>query len=160
MTPSLTDAQIQEIEQRANAATPGPWTWELTYELDDGIHWAITNPQSTAKGAIANALLVLWETSRKWFGKPVEKNPDLVFIAHVREDVPALIAALREARAEARIWKRRAQEAREIETAGRMYPDIVTAADVNGYYPLDGSSRPWDDFSCVTGRREVRYGLA
>lgn len=65
--------RLNEIEARANAATPGPWEWGP----QDG--WLGT------EGGVA----VGW----KW--GTLTQEADGQFIAHARTDVPALVAALR-----------------------------------------------------------------
>ena len=68
----MNEQELQAIEERANAATPGPWSMQQsTLWLDVSI------------GYLAHGLA----------------ERDKVFIAHAREDVPALIAEVRELRA-------------------------------------------------------------
>ena len=69
--------RLDEIEARTTAATEGPWTW-ATHSTADGDEWAVFSP---ADWALA--------TNRDGWGYDAE------FIAHARQDVPALVAALR-----------------------------------------------------------------
>jgi hypothetical protein len=32
----MTDAELREIEERANAATPGPWEWQINQDDETG----------------------------------------------------------------------------------------------------------------------------
>ena len=70
----MTEKEIKAIEARALAATPGPWS-----PCDSG---------ETGEPVNDN-FAISWEGERA----------DVVFIAAARTDVPALIAALREANA-------------------------------------------------------------
>jgi hypothetical protein len=75
----MTDKHLNEIEARANAASPGPW----------GCKWVY-------RGATRTAFLMR-EEGDGWFVGP---NLDATFIAHARQDVPALIAEVRRLQAE------------------------------------------------------------
>lgn len=81
---STSDLDLEAIEKRADEATPGPWRWEAT----DG-------------GRLVAPLLVVvlvdGEDYDGVFGSPADRD----FIAAARTDVPALVAALREARTRA-----------------------------------------------------------
>jgi hypothetical protein len=80
---------IDDIERRANAATEGPW-------VVDGDNPTIVmkpdKPPSTWDG-------LLVARTRGGTGTDIDSLPeyaDAEFIAHAREDVPALLAVLRE----------------------------------------------------------------
>lgn len=73
----MTEAQLAEIEARANAATPGPWTADNEYDEP-----AVVGPD--------NRDLALF----------VETDADAAFLANARTDVPALVAEVRRLRAE------------------------------------------------------------
>ena len=88
MTDPLTDADLDAIEQRANAATEGPWEagdddWDGGYirmPADGfGVAYIATHIQQGADEGCADA----------------------EFIAHARADVPALLAEVRRLRADA-----------------------------------------------------------
>ena len=81
-TPPTTQ-QLDDIEQRANAATPGPWctdSWEIYQgaEFEAGAEW-------------------IGETCRS--GEMDDGRADAEFVAHARTDVPALLAEVRRLRA-------------------------------------------------------------
>lgn len=77
--------RIEEIEQRTNAATPGPWKWQCEWK-EDGYH-------SGAMGELKPNIL--------WYGMDGEENIychekiNAEFIAHARTDIPYLISRVR-----------------------------------------------------------------
>ena len=73
---------LDAIEARANAATKGPWAWQAN---DKGYPQQIVGND--------DGLVLVAET----FTGPEHFPAEAEFIAHARTDVPALIAALREA---------------------------------------------------------------
>jgi hypothetical protein len=78
----LTNQEIREIEERAEKATPGPWKLSRGAQADA---YAIEGEAWT----IAHVKFVRTET---------EANAEL--LAHSRQDIPKLIAALRETQAQ------------------------------------------------------------
>ena len=76
----MTDEELEEIEQRANAATPGRHAWVIGHDpsnefiVYDADPWKSANPT------------VIAETN---------SGGDAAFIAAARTDVPALIAEIR-----------------------------------------------------------------
>ena len=97
----MTDLDLDAIEARADAATDGPWVvkHEPAWEADN-----VQHPDVITVGA------QMWEgddepmtvclVSTDYEDDPVDVLLDAEFIAHARTDVPALVAALREARAD------------------------------------------------------------
>lgn len=85
MSDELTEAELNAIEARAAAATEGPW------EKD---RWDGTLGRGSL--SVPSKLRVL--VTRFNYGNA--GSPDLEFIAAARTDVPRLVKALREARAE------------------------------------------------------------
>jgi hypothetical protein len=81
----MTTDDLARIEARAASATPGPWTTEQ-FLPEDRPYPEATNIAGDRKGVYWQVATNLW-------------CADAEFIAHAREDVPALIAALRDARA-------------------------------------------------------------
>ena len=70
----MNESQLREIEQRAAKATEGPWKVEASTEGD----WVLDSRDDVIAGTFV-------------------QEGDAEFIAHAREDVPALIAALKRA---------------------------------------------------------------
>jgi hypothetical protein len=83
MRVEITDLErlLAEIEARANAATPEPWVYSHGNEID---HWELFNPDEA-----------VWVVQDDSDVEPSTAN--LEFIAHSRQDVPRLVAALRKA---------------------------------------------------------------
>jgi hypothetical protein len=83
------DTTLDEIEARANAATKGPWRWVDEYpdEADGSFVRLLEAPE--ARGVPAYNVL-----AHRTFWRISESN--LEFIAHAREDVPALVGRVRE----------------------------------------------------------------
>jgi hypothetical protein len=85
-TSPLTDQQLTDIDARAKGATPGPWctdSWEIYQgtEYEPGISQWIGE---TCRGT----------------SSPEQDRADAEFVAHARTDVPALLAEIRDSRAE------------------------------------------------------------
>lgn len=75
----MTEQQLQEIEARANATTPGPWEIERN---SSGWIDGIRAPNGD-------------EIVKTDFGVYPPERPDAEFIAHARTDVPKLLAEVR-----------------------------------------------------------------
>ena len=86
----MTDEELREIEARADAASVGPWrtNYELGGQPPDWNGW-------------------VWRDDGTWNGYGTElelicgsqTDANATFIAHAREDVPALVAEVRRLRA-------------------------------------------------------------
>jgi hypothetical protein len=88
----MTQLDLDAIEARANAATPGPWDGDTC----DGIsqHWTREKPWLD---------VLVMEGSDSWAGcnhRISVSEGDAEFIAHAREDVPALVQRVRELEAD------------------------------------------------------------
>lgn len=85
----MTDKELKEIRERCNKATPGPWKWEETEDQKSGREWGdlgeILVTQSGDEVLSANGY--------DYTSVEVSKN-DAAFIAHAREDIPALLAEI------------------------------------------------------------------
>jgi hypothetical protein len=80
----MTDSELDEIEKRANAATPGSWTvGHPDVESDDG-RWV--------EGIMAANGNQIVETDSGYYPP---RRMDADFIAAAREDVPKLVAEVR-----------------------------------------------------------------
>lgn len=101
----LTDDEIREIEQRAAAATPGPW---FVRQLDDDYAMslvAVSIAPDTGQGErwpdfdhreIVAATLVQQPRYVDVADQQWDENAE--FIAHAREDIPRLLAEIRRLR--------------------------------------------------------------
>ncbi|NUP42353.1 MAG: hypothetical protein HOY76_36310 [Streptomyces sp.] len=90
MTTPLTEQQLTDIEQRAAAATSGPWTVELEQcDCSDGY---------CHHGAYVSAIYAADGERRSEIGD--FPDADWQFAIHARQDVPALLAEVRQLRAE------------------------------------------------------------
>lgn len=89
MSERLTDEQVRAIRERAEAATPGPWTASFRASFDD--YWIVEPP------AWCTELLSVCVV-----GAPQSPNVlvDSVFIAHARTDIPKLLAHINALEAE------------------------------------------------------------
>ncbi len=141
----MTDIDIAAITARAEAATPGPW-------VQGQIHReSINHSDATRPGYIG-------DTSRDLNGN---YEADATFIAHAREDIPALLAEnarLREGRAsDAQLCERLAErilvlngkvpEEQARALAAEAERDAVRAMLLQAVKQLCKSahSGPWDD---------------
>ena len=91
MTDPLTDAYLDAIEQRANAATEGPWRAAVVARFvdDDGYLGRLMTAIYPAGPSGPPPLFV----TPDWLAADAE------FIAHARSDVPVLVAEVRRLRA-------------------------------------------------------------
>ena len=96
----MTENEIREIRQRCEAATPSKWTY-------DGMHNEIH-----ACDVENGAFLIVSELREHPGEKLLDKfghtfNADFEFIAHARQDIPALLDALKEANIKADEYEKR-----------------------------------------------------
>lgn len=84
--PRLTEADLAAIEAREQAATPGPW-WVFT-DLESELY-PIMARIGEEQVAIGHVYLEDWDQDHRV----------AQFIAHARQDVPALLAEVRRLRA-------------------------------------------------------------
>ena len=90
----LTPEELDAIEARCEAATPGPWRAEVEKA---GIGWGA---QLIDGHGVPMLNLGLWISSDK-----PKAHRDHAFIAASRQDIPRLVAALRAAYEEIEGWK-------------------------------------------------------
>ena len=83
---------LEAIKARAAAATEGPWEWD-----DPGIgqHWSCPKPWME----VVNADVACGPYCYGGSVRPIESAADGQFIAHAREDIPALVAEVERLRA-------------------------------------------------------------
>jgi hypothetical protein len=94
----MSRVELDAVQARTDAATEGPWAWEMVGEKDND--WAIghvideddqpiSGQLETGQGVVVDAVCE----------NGIDSSPaDAAFIAHARTDVPALVAELRVAR--------------------------------------------------------------
>ena len=97
--------RTEEIRAREQAATHGPWQY-------DGMHNEIQTPNGD------DFWLIISELRRHEGEKLIDRfghtyNPNFEFIAHARQDVPALLDALEAEAKRADKWERRYRETSE-----------------------------------------------
>lgn len=80
MTAPLTAGELREIEERANAATPRPWT------VDGPPYW-----QGGSNGSFGNRNVLWGRISVAITPASARQDEDTEFIAHARTDVPRLL---------------------------------------------------------------------
>jgi hypothetical protein len=97
----LSDERLAEIEQRCAAATPGPWAVDLdrpfTLGGDTVSVDAMTGDGLCVEREVCSCVLDTdgWPDGPEW----LEDAANARFLAHAREDVPALLAEVRRLRA-------------------------------------------------------------
>ncbi len=114
----MNDEELAEMRARAEAATPGPWSvGDGEFVQQSGTYMAICR--------VNNPVVNDWRRGKTVDGGPGSNEPNKEFIAHAREDVPALLAenaALRES----------------VQRLLRM-------VEVNSTHPLDGWLTDFDE---------------
>ncbi len=95
----MTNDHLAAIEAREQKATPGPWLHDrYNEEYAEGCtetHW-VSGPDG-ADGAPTVAHVYTDSCTACWPNIP---NDDAEFIAHAREDIPALVAEVRAMKSE------------------------------------------------------------
>lgn len=112
------DIDIAAIDARCAAATPGPWFWTgykrtraLRLQARDGLgsivmdfdRWGMADaqPRFRVDGLMVDAAeLPMWREGGGDGRLESVAHPDMVFLAHARTDLPALVARVRELEAE------------------------------------------------------------
>jgi len=102
----MNDEELQAIEARVNAATPGPWqtgsdlggVWKKV-ALQRGLILQSHIAESKSRMFIEDycGSLTMWDAWQDEAKGREDRNAE--FIAHARDDVPALIAEVRRLRA-------------------------------------------------------------
>lgn len=92
----LTEERFLEIEARAAKATPGAWF--ATAEVPDDVRVCRQDPESEERSCVACLALMgmTREDGEGWTDETLAQfEADAAFIAHAREDIPALLAEMR-----------------------------------------------------------------
>jgi hypothetical protein len=93
---SVTSLDLDATEARAAAATEGPW--QATEALDADPDAAIGVAAGWVDDEYTSMVVTTSGSASYDLGEPTDKPADAEFIAAAREDVPALVDALRRAR--------------------------------------------------------------
>ena len=91
---------LEAIKARAAAATEGPWEWD---DPTIGQHWSSPEPWATVVDDEVNCGGYCYGGS----SSPIKSDADGQFIAHAREDIPALVAEVERLREEREELQRR-----------------------------------------------------
>lgn len=82
----MTDDELNAIRQRVEAATPGPWYRDMPHA------------RVCATGRIIGRIATV--TKQGTWSVTVQDDANALFIAHAREDIPALLAEVERLRRE------------------------------------------------------------
>lgn len=86
----MTDDELKKIDDRANAATPGPWShgrWD-----DGSLDGCIDSPEGTVLTTDGG---LYWRQGLGCYDPEDRPRPDQEFVVHARTDIPALIVEVR-----------------------------------------------------------------
>ena len=90
----MTDSELDEIEQRAAATTPGPWTAYIEgRDHTSGDDFIMIGEPGTAQ-------IDVYVTHYSGTSPKPAPDADLDFIAHARRDIPQLVAEIRRLRSQ------------------------------------------------------------
>lgn len=94
----ITPAELDAIEARANAATPGPWSASLLNDWTDATR--INGPEFASANELPEPA---WDEIGEQDDRAIQKqiHSDALFMSAARSDVPRLAAEVRRLRAEA-----------------------------------------------------------
>lgn len=104
----MTPEELEQIKKRADAATPGPWFWDTNRRFHvtmlkapqdggtcvmDFVRWGMNGaqPRFNDTQKIFGGIL---RTMEEYDRDQNRENPNAAFIAHAREDIPALLAEI------------------------------------------------------------------
>lgn len=132
---------LDAIETRANAATPGPWEEHADY----GPHFYayLRGPYLRGVGTLN-------------FGEGEEADADREFVKHAREDVPALVAEVRRLRARVTDLERPAVGP---DTLPAWLRQRFTASGVNWEHLDDTERSYWEHQARAVRRAVARNGF-
>jgi hypothetical protein len=98
----MDETRLREIEERAKAATPGPWRTRVD-DIDDWGQVRGLGPDgrmwTVAMARAGRFVSSEEEDACRWPSKADPYGHNAEFIAHAREDVPALVEEIRRLRA-------------------------------------------------------------
>ncbi len=157
----MTKSRIDEIEARANAATKGPWHATLSESEPDNKYPGLSEPGHSEHTVSPHEYVAGWRHDGGYGGYGITK-PNAEFIAAAREDVPFLIAEVRNLQAD------NAAVRAALKHSVSMDADVVASlrrAGVNNHSPwahlcVDQLAVERDALSARLHRAEELLGLA
>lgn len=87
--------RIEEIRERCDKATSGPWFWEDWAGVEDPEEMVLTADPETRDGWHAGRMFPDLRNSIVSLEEPVTNQADSDFIANAREDIPYLLEILK-----------------------------------------------------------------
>ncbi len=149
----MTDEQLREIEERANAATPGPWHagyWSGQCHMKHKHDPRICQYDYTLQTRKGDSFIGVVNDERETvvgvsYDDLVVSEADNQFIAHAREDIPALIAEIRRLSLYEQEFREAVQASTDLfQGADAPYNHLLLPGDnitVKGWAALDGEIR-------------------
>jgi hypothetical protein len=97
----VTDKELDDIENRLNAATPGLWTYKYGFNQRTGCEdtYLVSAPPQYEFQTHDD----WWRTVERCGRVAGRSHGDATFIAHAHQDIPALLKEVRRARLAARM---------------------------------------------------------
>lgn len=135
---SAAPLDLEAIKARAAAATEGPWEWG---NPTIGQHWSRPEPWAE----VVNADVACGSYCYGGSVRPIESDADGQFIAHAREDIPALVAEVDELR-------RRLDAVLKLHHAVDCEPSETICAGCSTLRGAGSSARyfPYTEYPCPT----------
>lgn len=99
----MKEEELKQIKARVEAATPGPWVLHTDSSRPDvcaGITDSAGNYSGPKSGFMGEGHLFEFDKYGPSWGQEYDNCADAEFVAHARQDVPALIAEVERLRAE------------------------------------------------------------
>lgn len=143
----MADLDLDAIEARANAATDGPWFWRNTQGRSGDVYLqgARTRIVMAFKRMGMNGAQPMFRGLDGLLYESADVNinqfPDAEFIAYARTDVPALVAALRDARAAIAAVREACVGVEDCDYATTVVANVLAALDVR-HDPSATTDRP------------------
>jgi len=123
----MTEEELEAIEAREEAATPRPWETLIRNE-----NWKITYYVSMPNDILKVSSYILEDHERE-DGNYRFVNDNAEFIAHARQDVPALIAEVKHQNAEIeRLTRERDAAVADLRRSSKAHEDCHACAHVGG----------------------------
>lgn len=134
---------LDAIEYRANAATPGPWEWTRPeFSPSSDCHVLLSSATTTSYGHTARIEVHSDGSAYGEYNPDIDVNgPDAALIANARTDIPALVARVRQLEAE-RDERERQHAARGAEAVAVIDALRVELANERG--EGEGPSEGWE----------------